>query len=90
MDKKIAVDLDDVVLDFVGGLRAALKQEYNVELDEDSITDFNLAPFLDPSFVTQLAISAAGDRFNARGPCAILSRFVVECYSQFTIEPVVQ
>ena len=45
---KIAVDLDDVCLDFTGGLRAALKKEYNVELNEDDITDFNLGPFLNP------------------------------------------
>lgn len=44
----IAVDLDDVVLDFVGGLRSALKKEYGVELREEDITDFNLKPFLDP------------------------------------------
>jgi 5'(3')-deoxyribonucleotidase len=48
MDKHIAVDLDDVVLDFVGGLRIALKKEYNVDLHEDTIKDFNLAPYLDP------------------------------------------
>ncbi len=44
----IAVDLDDVCLDFVGGLRGALKKEYGVEIAEEDITDFNLRPFLDP------------------------------------------
>ena len=44
----IAVDLDDVVLDFVGGLRQAVKKEYGVEIPEEAITDFNLKPFLDP------------------------------------------
>lgn len=48
MNKHIAVDLDDVVLDFVGGLRTALYMEYGVDLSEDDITDFNLKPFLDP------------------------------------------
>lgn len=45
---EIAVDLDDVVLDFVGGLRIALKKEYGVDIPEESITDFNLRPVLDP------------------------------------------
>lgn len=44
----IAVDLDDVVLDFVGGLRAALKVEYGVDLDEEATTDWDLHPLLDP------------------------------------------
>lgn len=44
----LAVDLDDVVLDFVGGLVAALKKEYNVDLKVEEINDFNLGPFLDP------------------------------------------
>lgn len=44
----IAVDLDDVVLDFVGGLRAALKKEYGVVIEADDIRDFNLRPYLDP------------------------------------------
>jgi uncharacterized HAD superfamily protein len=45
---RIAVDLDDVVLDFVGGLREAVKKEYGVEIPEESIRDFNLRPYLDP------------------------------------------
>ena len=44
----IAVDLDDVVLDFVGGLIEAVKKEYGITIDPDSITDFNLRPVLDP------------------------------------------
>ena len=48
MHKHIAVALDDVVLDFVSGLRTALYMEYGVEMSEDDITDFNLRPFLDP------------------------------------------
>jgi len=45
---KIAVDLDDVVLDFVGGLRAVLKKEYAVELSDDDLYQFDLHPILDP------------------------------------------
>lgn len=45
---KIAVDLDDVVLDFVGGLKSAIKKEYNYDLTDDQITEFNLGPVLNP------------------------------------------
>lgn len=48
MLKFVAIDLDDVCLDFTGGLRAAIMREYNVEITEDQITDFNLGPFLNP------------------------------------------
>lgn len=44
----LAIDLDDCVLDFVGGVRQAIKKEYGVELRDEDITDFNLRPFLDP------------------------------------------
>lgn len=44
----IAFDLDDVILDFVGGLRAAIQKEYGVSIPDSAITDFNLRPFLDP------------------------------------------
>jgi uncharacterized HAD superfamily protein len=37
-----------VVLDFVGGLRAALKKEYDVDLKEEDISDFDLKPILNP------------------------------------------
>ena len=45
---KIAVDLDDVVLDFVGGLQAAMKKEYGVIITDDQITSFDLKPLLNP------------------------------------------
>lgn len=32
----------------MGGLRAALKKEYGVVINEDDIKDFNLRPYLDP------------------------------------------
>lgn len=49
MNKKhIAVDLDDVVLDFVGGLRTAVKTEYGVDIPEGDINKWDLHPFLDP------------------------------------------
>lgn len=48
MNKHIALDLDDVILDFVGGLRATIQTEYGVEIPASAITDFNLRPFLDP------------------------------------------
>lgn len=48
MKRHIAIDLDDVILDFVGGIRRWIKTEYDVEIPEESITDFNLRPFLDP------------------------------------------
>lgn len=48
MDKHIALDLDDVILDFVGGLRTAIKKEFDVDIPQDTIKDFNLRPYLDP------------------------------------------
>ena len=48
MNKHVAVDMDDVILDFVGGLRDAIRKEYGVEIPDSAITDFNLSPFLDP------------------------------------------
>jgi len=48
LDKHVAIDLDDVVLDFVGGLRRAIKKEYGVELRDEDVKDFNLRPLLDP------------------------------------------
>ena len=47
-DKRVAFDLDDVLLDFVGGLRAAVKTEFGVEIPDSAINDFNLRPVLDP------------------------------------------
>lgn len=44
----IAIDLDDVVLDFVTGVREAVAREYDADLKEEDITDFNLRPVLDP------------------------------------------
>lgn len=46
--KHVAFDMDDVILDFVGGLRAAIQKEYGVTIPDASITDFNLRPVLDP------------------------------------------
>ena len=40
--------MDDVILDFVGGLRAAIKKEYDVEISEDDINKWDLAPILNP------------------------------------------
>lgn len=48
MPVHIAVDMDDVMLDFVGGLRAAVLKEYGVEITDDQITDWDLHPILDP------------------------------------------
>lgn len=45
---KIAVDLDDVVLDFVGGVLDAIKKEYAVEIAEDQVESFDLHAILDP------------------------------------------
>lgn len=44
----IAVDMDDVMVDFVGGLLAAVKKEYGVTITEEQVTDWNLHPLLDP------------------------------------------
>lgn len=44
----IAVDMDDVIVDFVGGLLEAIKTEYNIEIDPESITQWDLHPLLDP------------------------------------------
>lgn len=44
----IAVDMDDVVVDFVGGLLKAVKTEYDVDIDPEEITQWDLHPLLDP------------------------------------------
>lgn len=44
----IAIDMDDVLVDFVGGLRAAVQTEFGVELTEESIREWNLHSTLDP------------------------------------------
>lgn len=48
MATHIAVDMDDVMVDFVGGLRAAVQKEYGVEITEDQIEQWDLHPILDP------------------------------------------
>lgn len=42
----VAVDLDDVVLDFVGGLREAIRVEYGVQLGD--VEEWDLHATLDP------------------------------------------
>ena len=44
----IAVDADDVVVDFIGGMLAAVKKEHGVVIDPSAITEWNLHPVLDP------------------------------------------
>ncbi len=44
----VAIDLDDVVLDFYGGLRAVLKKEYGVELRPDQMAAWDLHGVIDP------------------------------------------
>lgn len=44
----LAIDLDDTVLDFVGGLRDSVKKEYGVVLTEEDIYQWDLHPILDP------------------------------------------
>jgi 5'(3')-deoxyribonucleotidase len=44
----IAVDMDDVVIDFVGGLITAMKTEHNVTIAPEQITQWDLHPLLDP------------------------------------------
>jgi 5'(3')-deoxyribonucleotidase len=44
----IAIDLDDVVLDFCGGLRTAINKEFDIDLDETAFYQFDLHPILDP------------------------------------------
>ncbi len=44
----IAVDLDDVVLDFVGGVRRSVKSEFGIDLPDDAIDRWDLHEILDP------------------------------------------
>lgn len=46
--KHVAIDMDDVILDFVGGLRAAIKKEFDVDINPNDISQFELGPFLNP------------------------------------------
>ena len=45
---RIAIDLDDVVLDFVGNLCATLQREYASTLVPDDIVEWDLRKVLDP------------------------------------------
>ena len=44
----IAIDMDDVLVDFIGGLRSAVKTEFGVTLTDDDFTQWDLHPLLDP------------------------------------------
>jgi len=44
----IAIDLDDVILDFVGNLVDVLNTEYDAGLTRESVTDWDLTKILDP------------------------------------------
>lgn len=44
----VAVDADDVIVDFIGGLLAVVKKEYGVEIPREAITQWDLHPILDP------------------------------------------
>lgn len=44
----VAVDMDDVILDFLGGLRSAVKKEYDVTLSDTDFTEWNISGVLDP------------------------------------------
>lgn len=44
--KAIALDLDDVILDFTGGVREAVQREYGVSIPE--FTDWEMAKWLNP------------------------------------------
>jgi 5'(3')-deoxyribonucleotidase len=46
--RHLAIDLDDVVLDFCGGLRDAIRKEYGVTITEEQMTQWDLHPLLDP------------------------------------------
>jgi uncharacterized HAD superfamily protein len=44
----IAVDLDGVALDFVGGICDSLRKEYGAEIRPEDITEYDLGPVLNP------------------------------------------
>ena len=48
MITKVAVDMDDVVVDFVGGLCQAVRQETNHQIYPEDIKQWELRPILDP------------------------------------------
>lgn len=48
MSLHIAIDLDGVLLDFVGGLCEAVKTEYDVDLFPEDVDEWDLHPVLDP------------------------------------------
>jgi len=43
----VVLDLDDVVLQFTGGVVEAVNRDFDVEIDMRSFTDYSLGPFLD-------------------------------------------
>lgn len=46
--RHLAIDLDDVVLDYTGGVAAAVKMEFGVDLSAEDFTGWDLHPVLDP------------------------------------------
>lgn len=44
----IAIDMDDVIVDFIGGLLAAVKKEYDFEIPDEAVREWDLHPVLDP------------------------------------------
>ena len=45
---RVAVDMDDVVLDFCGGLCASINLEYDTSFTTEDITQWDLAPLFGP------------------------------------------
>lgn len=48
MSLHIAIDLDGVLLDFVGGICEALRLEYDSDITPDDVETWDLHPILDP------------------------------------------
>lgn len=44
----VALDLDDVVLDFVGGVCETVTRDFGIEVSKDEIIDWNFGQFIDP------------------------------------------
>ena len=46
--KHLAIDLDDVVLDYTGGVAEAVAMEFGVKLTAEDFTGWDLHPIVDP------------------------------------------
>lgn len=48
MNKSAAIDMDDVIVDFIGGILDAVYTEFGIRIEPDDINEWHISPMLDP------------------------------------------